>query len=757
MLRDIFSGDTRTIAQTRISMARVMVMDPELDVALVSLFRDRCAFCDARDPTRAYRFRPIEEAGPSDIAPKEDADRSHLYYSWLVNAWQNIYAVCSGCTPTEPSIFPVIGRRCRLPSAQDVALYADKPVGLWRGPTNERSWFLDPCGNEDFRRNLGALPNGDLIGLSGRGEGTIRHFNLNRPELVSRRAHAFQSYLQAMLESARDKTGANEHFAFASREFGGGWFLLLYQIAKKLGGGGGSRPTLSRKRIGQYFGERFGRPDFIDRVEEAFQDLYDHPEQITQRRAKPVAPVRGDARPVAFTIENFKALEHVEIELRARAAAKTIDPETAPPCAPALVILGENAAGKSSILEAMALSLCGQEVREDLSLDATRFMLNPAMMGLPVGSEQREGFVRVRYENDTVAKMKVGSEFPFLEGADIPRIPVFAYGAFRLFLQAEKRARKASPVRSLFESNYVLANPEKWLASLAGKPLFDEVVRRLKPVLGIDQKIDVVEVGPELDECSLLVSIDRPDGTTLQVRTPFSAVSSGFRSVLAMICDVMRGLVEQQDQLSASLANSRAVVLIDEVEAHLHPKWKMQIIHGLREALPNVTFIMTTHDPLCLRGLAAEDVRVFRRVQRLDGDLKSDLPTYVEQLEQLPALGAMTIEQLLTSDLFQLHSTDAPELESSLARAGDLLARERERATDPASDPDIEKNALTDIRKILGEQIGKAIPIGNTEVEQLIQEAVEDYLVERRGKRPAGMKDLRDETRKKIVAALERL
>ncbi|MEX2697454.1 AAA family ATPase [Rhizobium mongolense] len=757
MLRKIFTGEVGTIAQTGISMAPVMVTDPELDLASANLFRGRCAFCEARETTRAYRFRPIEEAGPSDMAPPEDADRSHLYYSWLVNAWQNIYAVCSACSPTEPSIFPVVGRRCHLPNADEIETYADSPVGLWRRPINERSWFLDPCGNEDFRRNLAALPNGNLIGLSGRGEGTVRHFNLDRPELVSRRARAFQGYLQALLKSAHENTGTNEHFAFASMEFGGGWFLLLYQIAKKLGGGGGSRPTLSRKRIGQYYGERFGRQDFIDRVEEAFQDLYDRPEQLTQKRATPIAPVRGDARPVAFTIENFKALERVAIELKAQAVPKTTDRGSINPSAPSLIILGENAAGKSSILEAMALALCRQEVRDDLSLDATRFMLNPAMMGMPVGSERREGSVRVLYENDSVATMKVGSEFPFMEGADIPRIPVFAYGAFRLFLQAEKRARNASPVRSLFESNYVLANPEKWLASLAGKPLFAEVVRRLKPVLGIDQEIDVVEVGPEPDECSLLVSINRPGQAPLQIRTPFSAVSSGFRSVLAMICDVMRGLVEQQDQLSASLANSRAVVLIDEVEAHLHPKWKMRIIQGLREALPNVTFIMTTHDPLCLRGLAAEDVRVFRRVQRLDSASESELPTYVEQLEQVPALGALTIEQLLTSDLFQLHSTDAPELEDSLARAGDLLAKERERAADPASEPDIEKNALAEVRQILGAQIGKAIPIGNTEVERLIQEAVEQYLVERRGKRPKEMKDLRKDTRDRIVNALEGL
>lgn len=94
-----------------------------------------------------------------------------------------------------------------------------------------------------------------------------------------------------------------------------------------------------------------------------------------------------------------------------------------------------------------------------------------------------------------------------------------------------------------------------------------------------------------------------------------------------------------QDRFSASLAFSRAVVLIDEIEAHLHPRWKMRIVTALREALPNVTFIMTTHDPLCLRGLRAGEVMVFRRIESRAPD---SLPVVVEQLEDLPDVGSLT-------------------------------------------------------------------------------------------------------------------
>ena len=401
----------------------------------------------------------------------------------------------------------------------------------------------------------------------------------------------------------------------------------------------------------------------------------------------------------------------------------------------------------------MALALASQAVRDDLSLDVGDYMLNPAFMGSKKGSALREGLVRVKYDDKSEAAMAVASGLPFVEGADLPRIPVYAYGAFRLFLKAEKRLRSSSSIRSLFEPNYVLPNPERWLMSLEGKPLFSEVARALKAILAIDQEIEVIRVNKEKRGCELCVPRKLADGSDIEVVTPFNAVSSGFRAVLAMACDIMLGLVAIQGQQSASLARARAVVLIDEIEAHLHPKWKMRIIHGLREALPNVTFIVTTHDPLCLRGLGGDEVRVFRRVERPREHKRGALPTHVEQLNEIPMLGTLTIEQLLTSDLFQLHSTDALDAEYGFARAADLLAKEHAKA----AMTDTDARLLRDVRAMLKDQIGAGLPIGSTVVERLIQGAVEDFLIKRRTTAAESLGRLRDDTRAEIVAALERL
>ncbi|MDW9378024.1 AAA family ATPase [Sinorhizobium meliloti] len=751
-LEEIFSASPHLRAQTRVSMASVTLDNAELNRALSRLFRGRCAFCESSTATRAYRFRPTEEAGPSGAAPEADAPYSHLYYCWLANSWQNIYAICAECYPREPSIFPVTGQRCRIPTLKKVRQYVSNPSSSWPDDIEEKPLFLDPCQTRDYRQILAAVPTGVLVALSPRGQATIEHFNLNRENLTESRKTRLAQYFGRLLEQVRSGADIDPSFEFPNLEFGGSWYLLLYQLAAKISDGNGSRPVLSQQRIINFFRQRASADQaFARRMQEAFGNLRDMPEQLNKNQRRSAGLLKGDARPIKFTIKNYKALEALEVTLKASTAVEEDSSEAGnEERAPALVILGENAAGKSSVLEAMALALSSQATRDQLTLEPDLYMLNPNYMGRTDAQTPREGSVSVTYENGLTASVRIGEGFSFSDGEFIPRIPVFAYGAFRMYLKDERKAsRSTSPIRSLFEANHILPNPEKWLLSISGDPIFAEVSRALKYVLAVEQEVDIIEVDTRNRECFLIMTNELPRQEALQVRTPLKSVSSGFRSVLAMICDVMRGLIAQQDRMSASLARARAVVIIDEVEAHLHPKWKMRIIEGLRQALPNVTFIFSTHDPLCLRGLSSDDVRVFRRLRREVKSNSRALPSYVEQLEQIPAIGVLTIEQLLTSDLFQLHSTDSPDVENQLARAGDILAQAK-----AGEDPD--DAAVAGVRSLLRAQIGRALPIGSSEVEQLVQDAVETYLIRRRSASQSQLSNLRGETREEIISALER-
>ncbi|ADL02218.1 AAA family ATPase [Brevundimonas subvibrioides] len=744
-LFDLFSLDRAVAAQRSFRMSSVYVEDNELHSAVTRLFRGRCAFCETEDELRPYRFRPSEEAGPSQAAPPQDADRAHLYYAWLANAWENIYPICGGCHPRDPSIFPVTGRRRRLPTPGEIDRNFTQPTGSWITEISDHPLFLDPCEGTDLRKHLAAIPGGAMLGISGRGQATIQHYDLDRPGLQARRGAAFDRY-RAQLLGATDG-GPRFAMRFQDMEFGGGWYLLLYQIARTLGGGTGGRPVLSISRIDRYYATWLSNPEFQFLFDQAWFDLMERPEQLLEREVPERSLVHGEApQPTLFQIHNFKALEKIEVRLP---PPRSLDGTKVGSQGSTLVVLGENAAGKSTLLEAIALSLVDEGTRNDLPGQSQAFMLDPRLMGSPDTSETaRRGEVRVTFENGYWTTMGVRPNLPTLDDDRISRLPVFAYGAFRLYLTAEKKIRRSSPIRSLFDAGYVLPNPDAWLASLHKKPEFEEVSRVLKVIFGFDQEGDVIVV--KRGACYLRVRHRRENGDDLVQDTPLKAVSSGFRSVLAMVCDVMRGLLSQRDRFSASLAFSRAVVLIDEIEAHLHPRWKMRIVTALREALPNVTFIMTTHDPLCLRGLRAGEVMVFRRVESRAPD---SLPVVVEQLEDLPDVGSLTVEQILTSDLFQLYSTDGPDIEARFAKAADLLAAERAGADFSDDDRDALKQARADMRLL----ISRAMPVGSTEVERLIQEAVEQYLATRRRARADALGGLRDKARQSIIKALEGL
>ena len=123
--------------------------------------------------------------------------------------------------------------------------------------------------------------------------------------------------------------------------------------------------------------------------------------------------------------------------------------------------------------------------------------------------------------------------------------------------------------------------------------------------------------GPRIDVRPLrfLVAVKRDDGraNTLEI----SQLSDGQRAVLALAADLARRMAQGNPHLDDPL-QSEAVVLIDEVELHLHPSWQQRILNDLRRTFPNTQFIVSTHSPQVLTTveprhvvhLAREDGRI---------------------------------------------------------------------------------------------------------------------------------------------------
>jgi predicted ATP-binding protein involved in virulence len=91
-------------------------------------------------------------------------------------------------------------------------------------------------------------------------------------------------------------------------------------------------------------------------------------------------------------------------------------------------------------------------------------------------------------------------------------------------------------------------------------------------------------------------------------------LSDGERSFFAMISDLVRRLALANPLLDDPLQGA-GVVLIDELELHLHPKWQREVVEKLRATFPNIQFITTTHSPFIIQTAREGEVI------KLDGDL----------------------------------------------------------------------------------------------------------------------------------------
>lgn len=92
-------------------------------------------------------------------------------------------------------------------------------------------------------------------------------------------------------------------------------------------------------------------------------------------------------------------------------------------------------------------------------------------------------------------------------------------------------------------------------------------------------------------------------------------LSEGERSLLALIFDLVRRLSIANPDSPHSALEGRAIVLIDEIELHLHPKWQRTILAQLRQVFRQCQFIVTTHSPAVLGEVPARCVRYLERDQ----------------------------------------------------------------------------------------------------------------------------------------------
>lgn len=361
------------------------------------------------------------------------------------------------------------------------------------------------------------------------------------------------------------------------------------------------------------------------------------------------------------------------------------------------VILGENGTGKSTLLQSVALAMAGPrtagrllenpdswvrarcsvaECEVTFQTDRLKgFNLDEVPIGYRIDNSAFEPFDGLSFQIDDIGR----EAFRAFYEVNIPADDVFAgYGTFRrIELQERHAVRRASEerVRTLFFADAALngaldtlKHVDHWVKDAPessperkGRQWYKNamlgVVNRLLPEGGIVLH-DVSSEGVVFhDPHHNPVSLDQ--------------LSDGYRTMFALAADMLTRVhaaegAFRRDKEGKWFVDRPGVILIDEVEAHLHPKWQREIGFYLQRAFPRFQFIVTTHSPFVAQAATKDGLFVLRRDPSRD---QVYLDTSLESVQGWRA------EQILSSPAFGLESTRDPATEALIEEHGRLKAK----------------------------------------------------------------------------------
>lgn len=133
---------------------------------------------------------------------------------------------------------------------------------------------------------------------------------------------------------------------------------------------------------------------------------------------------------------------------------------------------------------------------------------------------------------------------------------------------------------------------------------------------------------------------------------PVSWLSDGVRAVFSMVADIAYRCVKLNPHLGVEACEQTSgIVLIDEVDIFLHPAWQQHVLQRLRQAFPNIQFIVTTHSPQVVSSVPRQSIRVISEGEILDASIETEGARAEQILEEVFGVEARPAESPVTKDL----------------------------------------------------------------------------------------------------------
>lgn len=381
-----------------------------------------------------------------------------------------------------------------------------------------------------------------------------------------------------------------------------------------------------------------------------------------------------------FAIENIKCFDKLGFRLGTRSKAY-----------PWVTLLGANGGGKSTVLQAMGLLLAGPEGAQKLlprPQGWVRDLKKPGKITLNLhqgdndpgtyGGELKER-KQFRYtfhvtgEQPVELRNKMYTEPSIVEDTN-PNLTWLrrnaftatgkgwfgvGYGPFRRLTRSSQIIVPSlqSPTRftnflTQFQEDDALAAFEQWMVFLDYKIAKDkDNVARQQLDLGVSA------INSMLPEGSSFHAVDSNgrilfdiDGTVV----PTISLSDGHRSVLPLAGDLIWRILEAFPESKKPLEED-GVVLIDELDIHLHPTWQRNIPSWLRALFPNMQFIVSTHSPLIAAGAGLDAVTYRFRTENGMG-----------KVDEVKNVAFWNVDRILESDAFGLVSPFSPQTQEKI-------------------------------------------------------------------------------------------
>lgn len=339
------------------------------------------------------------------------------------------------------------------------------------------------------------------------------------------------------------------------------------------------------------------------------------------------------------------------------------------------VLLGNNGCGKSSVLRAIALVMCGEDDRvRPLAARLLREGTDRGYVELSSGME--------RYRTDLIREknrvlVRAAAQSPLQTGEWV----VLGFPAVRGIPMASTTSNTERYQMPLPDDVLPLLGNgldprmqelHEWIRLLNAKSEDKQVARAernqakklrnaiFKLIDGLTPGFMIRWARYDHDSSQIYVSVSTEPDEAVDQQIPLSFLSQGISSTIGW-AGILLARLHDIHPNSPNPAQEHGLLLVDEIDSHLHPEWQQIIVGKLRELFPNLNVIATSHSPLVVAALHQREVVRFLR----DGT--------VETLEQ--SYDGYRADQILTDTAFGLTTTRNPEAEKFAKPLRDKFVR----------------------------------------------------------------------------------